>query len=60
LLLAEVECWAGQRGLPFMVVRSNIARTESHVFYPGAGFTRMKTQHVYLRGSAPDSSAQPS
>jgi len=43
-----------------MVVRSNIARTESHVFYPGAGFTRMKTQHVYLRGSAPDSSAQPS
>jgi predicted N-acetyltransferase YhbS len=59
-LIAEVERWAGQQGLPFIVVRSNIARTEPHVFYPGAGFSRMKTQHVYLKGSAQDSSAQPS
>jgi methylmalonyl-CoA/ethylmalonyl-CoA epimerase len=50
-LLAAVERWAAQQGIGALVVRSNVARTESHVFYPAAGFTRAKTQHVYTRSS---------
>jgi len=59
-LLAEVERWAQQQGLTLIVVRSNIARPESHLFYPGAGYSRLKTQHVYVKDNAVDGRAQPS
>jgi GNAT superfamily N-acetyltransferase len=48
-LVATVEAWSLQRGVPRMVVRSNIARAESHAFYPGLGYARTKTQHVYTK-----------
>lgn len=48
-LVAAVEAWAEARGLDRVIVRSNIARAESHPFYERIGFTRIKTQHVYRK-----------
>jgi GNAT superfamily N-acetyltransferase len=48
-LVAEVEAWAARRGLTEMSVRSNVARTESHPFYEGQGYRRVKTQQVYRK-----------
>lgn len=39
--------WARLQGNAVLIVRSNIARAESHPFYEGVGFTRTKSQHVY-------------
>lgn len=54
-LVQRAETWAADAGARLLVVRSNVARTESHRFYPALGFTAAKTQHVYRRvlGSAP-------
>lgn len=41
--------WARDIGVAEVIVRSNIARDESHPFYERAGFERIKTQHVYRR-----------
>jgi GNAT superfamily N-acetyltransferase len=41
--------WARDIGVGEVILRSNIARDESHPFYEGAGFERIKTQHVYRR-----------
>lgn len=46
-LMAAAETWAVEQGAPVLVVRSNIKRTESHVFYPSLGFTVNKTQTVF-------------
>lgn len=46
-LVAAVLAWAGMRGQTRVVVRSNVARTQSHPFYERLGFVRHKTQHVY-------------
>lgn len=48
-LIEMLEDWARRRGLEFVTVRSNAARTESHPFYEKVGYTRMKTQHVYRK-----------
>lgn len=48
-LVAAVEWWAARRGLERMVVRSNVARTESHPFYERLGYVRAKTQHAYRK-----------
>ena len=48
-LVAEVEAWAVERGLTEMSVRSNLARVESHPFYEGLGYRRVKTQQVYRK-----------
>jgi GNAT superfamily N-acetyltransferase len=48
-LVAEVESWAARRGLGEMSVRSNAARAESHPFYEGLGYRRVKTQQVYRK-----------
>ena len=48
-LVHEIERWACERGAAAIVVRSNIARQESHAFYPAAGYTTTKTQHVYRK-----------
>jgi ribosomal protein S18 acetylase RimI-like enzyme len=48
-LVAAAERWAAERGHAQMAVRSNIARAESHPFYEGIGYTRVKTQHVYRK-----------
>ncbi|BDU15056.1 GNAT family N-acetyltransferase [Lysobacter auxotrophicus] len=41
--------WARGIGVGEVMVRSNVARDQSHPFYEGAGFERIKTQHVYLK-----------
>lgn len=48
-LVAEAERWAAALGLRDLVVRSNAARVESHPFYEGLGYGRIKTQHVYRK-----------
>jgi GNAT superfamily N-acetyltransferase len=49
LLVEAVEHWAAEAGLAALVVRSNVERVRSHAFYLNAGYTRSKTQHVYLK-----------
>jgi GNAT superfamily N-acetyltransferase len=46
-LVAASEDWAALGGFDTLAVRSNIRRTESHLFYRSAGFSLHKTQHVY-------------
>lgn len=48
-LVAAVERWARDRGLDAMTVRSNVARGAAHQFYPGLGYSAVKTQRVYKR-----------
>jgi GNAT superfamily N-acetyltransferase len=52
-LLAEVERWAANIGVKAVVVRSNTARTESHIFYPAMGYKAIKTQAVYEKQLEP-------
>jgi GNAT superfamily N-acetyltransferase len=48
-LVAAGEAWSRARGFTTVRVRSNISRAESHPFYLGLGYRRLKTQHVYER-----------
>ncbi|MDR0184780.1 GNAT family N-acetyltransferase [Lysobacter arvi] len=41
--------WAREIGIGEVIVRSNVARELSHPFYEGAGFQRLKSQHVYRK-----------
>jgi len=48
-LVTAVERWAKTRQSRHVVVRSNVVRTESHPFYERLGYSRLKSQHVYLK-----------
>ena len=48
-LVGEAEQWAASIGASIIVVRSNITRSESHVFYPALGYTETKMQRVYRK-----------
>jgi GNAT superfamily N-acetyltransferase len=48
-LVERVECWAAERGLERVSVRSNVTRVESHPFYERTGYVRVKTQHAYRK-----------
>ncbi len=48
-LVAAAEEWAVRHGLPTIVVRSNVARPESHPFHEGIGYRRKATSHVYRK-----------
>jgi N-acetylglutamate synthase-like GNAT family acetyltransferase len=48
-LVADAERWALAQGFDSIVVRSNVARTESHPFYERLGYVRRKTQHLYSK-----------
>jgi GNAT superfamily N-acetyltransferase len=48
-LVDVAEAWVRERGLHAVMVRSNVARVESHPFYEGLGFVRRKSQHVYFK-----------
>lgn len=48
-LVAAAERWALEKGMTSVVVRSNVAREESHGFYAALGYARRKTQHFYAR-----------
>ena len=52
-LVTAVEGWARERDAGRLVVRSNVLRSESHVFYVKLGFERVKTQHAYERPLGP-------
>ena len=49
-LVAEAERWAEARSAEVLVVRSNLRRSESHLFYPALGFSLNKQQAVYRLG----------
>lgn len=46
-LVAAAEAFALAEGFVRVRVRSNVARTEAHAFYPALGYARIKTQHNY-------------
>ncbi|MGK3207945.1 GNAT family N-acetyltransferase [Amycolatopsis sp. MEPSY49] len=48
-LVRAAEQWAARRGLPAIVVRSNVVRPESHPFYEGLGYLRTSTSHSYFK-----------
>ena len=49
LLMEEAERWVRGRGLDEVVLRSNVARSESHAFYPAIGYDQFRTQAVYRK-----------
>ncbi|MGL5391868.1 MAG: GNAT family N-acetyltransferase, partial [Shewanella sp.] len=49
-LISEAISWAKSLNLTKLVVRSNIQREESHVFYRNIGFNLKKTAHNYELG----------
>jgi len=55
MLVVEAERWATTLDASAVVVRSNVAREESHRFYPALGYVRTKTQHVYVKRLRPSS-----
>lgn len=48
-LLRAAETWAQSRGAQRLRVRSNTAREPAHRFYERAGYTRSKSQHVFIK-----------
>jgi GNAT superfamily N-acetyltransferase len=48
-LLAEAEAWARRNDIDHIRVRSNVRRPDAAVFYEACGFTREKTQNVFLK-----------
>lgn len=48
-LVASAERWACGRGLPRVVVRSQIARDDAHRFYLREGYQRTKTSAVFTK-----------
>lgn len=48
-LVQEAENWAVTLGAQMVVVRTNVIRAESHMFYRALGFRQTKTQHVYRK-----------
>lgn len=48
-LVSAAEQWAKRHGLTEITVRSNVLRTLSHPFYEKVGYSRVKTQHAYIK-----------
>jgi predicted N-acetyltransferase YhbS len=48
-LVQNAEQWAVNISAAAIVVRSNVTRAESHLFYPALGFSSTKTQAVYRK-----------
>lgn len=48
-MLGVVEEWASEHGYHGLWLHSRVERPEAHGFYPGKGFERIKTSHVYYR-----------
>ena len=48
-LMARVEDWAREKGLPAVTLRSNVIREPAHKFYEKLGYTRIKTQHAFRK-----------
>jgi len=52
-LVDVAEEWVGAQGLAAIRVRSNVSRGQSHPFYESLGYSRSKTQHVYVKRVGP-------
>ncbi len=48
-LVKHAEEWAKAAGCANVSVRSNVIRQESHAFYEGVGYTRVKAQYTYRK-----------
>ncbi|MCH6255373.1 GNAT family N-acetyltransferase [Puniceicoccaceae bacterium K14] len=48
-LIKVIEDWTREIGLERLIVRSNLLREESHVFYRKIGFSKTKDQSVYAK-----------
>lgn len=48
-LMARIEDWAREKGLPAVTLRSNVIREPAHKFYEKLGYTRIKTQHAFRK-----------
>ncbi len=48
-LMARIEQWAREKGLPAVTLRSNVIREPAHKFYESLGYTRIKTQHAFRK-----------
>ncbi len=46
-LLDKAEAWALENGLSSLRVRSNVIRSRAHHFYEEAGYSIIKSQHVF-------------
>jgi ribosomal protein S18 acetylase RimI-like enzyme len=53
LLANAAQQWAHAAKLGQMVVRSNVVRDASHEFYVALGYSRAKTQHIYVKSLPP-------
>ena len=49
LLLRDAEAWARTVGVCQLRVRSNVTRTRAHGFYLRAGYTLVKTSHLFVK-----------
>jgi GNAT superfamily N-acetyltransferase len=49
MLVEDALDWATAEGTTKLLVRSNVKRAESHIFYQALGFQLSKTQGVYKR-----------
>ena len=48
-LVIKIEEWSKKLGYDFLRVRTNIIRTETHLFYRGIGFEEKKKQTVFQK-----------
>jgi GNAT superfamily N-acetyltransferase len=53
LLMAEAEGWARTKGCSIVRLWSSVVRTDAHRFYEGLGYTKIKTQHSFLKAIEP-------
>jgi GNAT superfamily N-acetyltransferase len=49
LLVRAAEDWAESMGYPYVRVRTNVTRMETHGFYEHLGYTSSKRQVVYIK-----------
>jgi predicted N-acetyltransferase YhbS len=48
-LMERAETWARERGCAIVRLSSTITRTAAHRFYERLGYTRIKTQHSFIK-----------
>jgi GNAT superfamily N-acetyltransferase len=48
-LLNSAENWARERGVSMVRLSSTVARTAAHRFYENLGYTKIKTQHSFIK-----------
>jgi predicted N-acetyltransferase YhbS len=48
-LVDAAENWARERGVSIVRLSSAVHRTAAHRFYEGLGYTKIKTQHAFIK-----------